>query len=62
MNVGFLNHILLIFLIRLKTGEESYMIPNGGASMLGKWGYFDAFDEILKQVTYITAPLILGVL
>ena len=38
---------------RQEKGEDSYMIPNGGASMLGKWGYFDAFEEILNQVISI---------
>ena len=29
---------------------KPYIIPVGGASPLGEWGYIEAFNEMIKQV------------
>lgn len=31
-------------------GHKAYIIPPGGSSTLGAWGYIDAFDEMINQV------------
>ena len=33
-----------------KKGMKPYIIPVGGASPLGEWGYIEAFNEMIKQV------------
>lgn len=31
-------------------GHNAYVIPAGGSSTLGTWGYIDAFSEMIQQV------------
>ena len=33
-----------------KEGRKPYIIPGGGFSTVGSWGYIDAWDEMMKQV------------
>lgn len=34
----------------LLSGEEAYIIPEGGSTTLGIWGYIDFWDELKEQV------------
>lgn len=45
-------HWLCIIVIVIYRGEghKAYIIPAGGSSTLGAWGYIDGFDEMMKQV------------
>ena len=36
-------------------GHKAYVIPAGGSSTLGAWGYIDAFSEMIQQVYAVTA-------
>ena len=38
------------FFFNSKEGHKAYIIPAGGSSTLGAWGYIDGFDEMMKQV------------
>ena len=38
-----------------KEGHKPYVIPAGGSSTLGAWGYIDGFDEMMKQVIKLLA-------
>ena len=40
-------------------GHKAYIIPAGGSSTLGAWGYIDGFDEMMKQVANIFKFLLL---
>lgn len=31
------------------TGKTSYIIPRGGSSILGTWGYIEAWREMIEQ-------------
>ena len=33
-------------------GHKAYVIPAGGSSTLGTWGYIDGFAEMMEQVDY----------
>lgn len=35
-----------------KKGERVFIIPEGGSSALGIWGYIDVFDELKEQVDF----------
>ena len=41
-------------------GHKAYVIPAGGSSTLGAWGYIDAFDEMMKQVKLINEVHVVG--
>jgi len=34
---------------RTTCGENSYLIPVGGADSVGLWGYINAFQELINQ-------------
>ena len=40
-------HLLVLFRTE---GHKAYIIPAGGSSTMGVWGYIDGFDEMMKQV------------
>lgn len=35
-------------------GQKVYIIPAGGSSEVGIWGYIDIFEELKKQITLLT--------
>ena len=41
-------------------GHKAYVIPAGGSSTLGAWGYIDAFDEMMQQVKLINGVHVVG--
>ena len=51
MLYGILQLVYTLLHVCSSTGEKAYVIPAGGSSALGAWGYIDAFDEMMQQVT-----------
>lgn len=41
---------LMLYTLHRGEGHKAYLIPAGGSSTLGAWGYIDGFDEMMKQV------------
>ena len=35
-------------------GHKTYVIPAGGSSTLGAWGYIDGFEEMIQQVLFFS--------
>lgn len=46
---------------RRAEGRNPYVIPVGASSLLGTWGYIDAWQELMNQVcfTSISALIVL---
>lgn len=42
----------LLICYRKETGEDSYLICEGGSDLVGFYGYLSAFQELVEQVIY----------
>ncbi len=42
-----------LHVLNSQEGHQTYMIPPGGSSTLGAWGYIDGFNEMMQQVMVI---------